>query len=292
MKISTDNQIRIALETIFPDQKAERIEFHSSSLFSLFRIRLSDGRNLAAKQIPNRKMAEAEESGLRILRSGGARVPDCYGLVHQKDFSFVFMDFIEEGRATESKEDIKTSLIALYSKSYEEFGFATDNFIGSLEQRNGFYSDFREFFWNARLAPQIQLGIRSGLLTQKDEYSCESLLDFAVEKWKLNAILPRLIHGDLWSGNILGTNGGKAYFVDPSVSYAHPEQDMGMLQLFGSPISLRDMEEILFETDIETNGNLKERIPFWQLYPLLVHLNIFGACYVGKVRQILSLYGY
>ena len=102
----------------------------------------------------------------------------------------------------------------------------------------------------------------------------------------MNSISPTLIHGDLWSGNVLFAD--KAYFVDPSISYAHPEQDLAMLELFGSQLSRMEVEDFLIE--LGCSNNFSERIPFWQIYPLLVHVNLFGGSYVNQFYQSVEFY--
>ncbi|BBI60331.1 hypothetical protein HSBAA_16370 [Vreelandella sulfidaeris] len=100
-----------------------------------------------------------------------------------------------------------------------------------------------------------------------------------LERW-LPDTPPSLLHGDLWSGNVLFTNKGPAV-IDPAVYRHYPEVDVAMLTLFGSP------GEAFF--DAYWNGNAPADWPrreaLFQLYPLLNHLLLFGAGYRSAVER-------
>jgi fructosamine-3-kinase len=96
---------------------------------------------------------------------------------------------------------------------------------------------------------------------------------------------PALLHGDLWSGNLLVRDGRLAAFIDPACYYGDAEVDLAMLDLFGSP----------GESFREAYGPLEpgwpERRAVYQLFPALVHLALFGSCYAGMVDRLLSRLG-
>ncbi len=278
------------LGILSPSKKAE-INFHSSSLFELYSVRLQDGSSLAVKIIPKKEMAEAEAEGLEQLCRLGVRVPECLGTVHLGKTSLLAMEFIETGSSAGFREDLIASLKNLYRTEIGSWGWKRDNFIGSLSQTNGWFSTFREFYWERRLKPQIELAQSRKLLTEKDFTTIHSVFDKFSEDWGLDRTQPRLVHGDLWSGNVLQGKNGYSYLIDPSVSYSHPEQDLAMLQLFGSPLNLEEMQDILSTSGINDPTNFKDRIQFWQLYPVLVHINLFGASYLTSLRHILRYYG-
>ncbi len=96
-----------------------------------------------------------------------------------------------------------------------------------------------------------------------------------------------LIHGDLWNGNFMIDKNGMPALIDPAVSYASREMDIAMMHLFGG------FDPILFETYNETYplvNNWRDRLPLWQLYYLLVHLNLFGSSYYSRVKDVVDRY--
>ncbi len=96
--------------------------------------------------------------------------------------------------------------------------------------------------------------------------------------------VPALIHGDLWSGNYLVDEVGNPVLIDPAVYYGHREMDLGMMHLFGGFAS--DMFDA-YHREFPLEKGWQERIPIHQLYPLLVHVNLFGRGYVGQVESAL-----
>ena len=101
---------------------------------------------------------------------------------------------------------------------------------------------------------------------------------FPVEK-------PSLIHGDLWSGNIMGGAGGQAYFYDPAIYYGHREMDLAMTHLFGGfPNEFYEA----YNSSYPLQPGFQERIDLYNLYPLLVHVNLFGGSYLEQALGILK----
>ena len=98
---------------------------------------------------------------------------------------------------------------------------------------------------------------------------------------------PSLLHGDLWSGNYIVGNDGRAWLIDPAVYVGHFEADLAMTELFGRFPS--DFYRAYSEKN-PIDGGYKDRRDLYNLYHLLNHLNLFGGSYLGAVRQILQKY--
>jgi fructosamine-3-kinase len=106
---------------------------------------------------------------------------------------------------------------------------------------------------------------------------------------KLDSLIPHevpaLIHGDLWSGNYLVGEDGLPVLIDPAVYYGHREMDLGMMKLFGG------FDQEVFDhyhANFPLENGWRDRIPLNQLYPLLVHVNLFGLGYVSQVSSALK----
>ncbi len=167
------------------------------------------------------------------------------------------------------------ALARLHEVRGERFGLERDNFMGAVPQDNRAASDatFGTFFRERRIAPLLshlprELGIRLEAM-----------------RWVLDESQPTLIHGDLWSGNVL--MGAEPVFIDPAVCFGHPEQDLAMTRLFGGfgdafYDAYREASGCVFDRDFE------DRIAQLTLYPLLVHVALFGGSYVADVRRIVT----
>ena len=73
--------------------------------------------------------------------------------------------------------------------------------------------------------------------------------------------------------------------VDPAVSYAHREMDLAMSRLFGG------FDRTFYRSYEESwplEPGFEQRLSVYQLYYLMVHVNLFGGGYVGSVRSVLQ----
>jgi len=232
-------------------------------------------------------MFESEAKGLNLLREARAiKIPQFIGCGTAGPHAFILMEWLETGTQKRSFwSDFGKNLATLHGLTQEFYGLDHANYIGSLPQRNTMHGSWDEFYFLERLEPQVKLAVDSGRLTRLQISHVGNL------KRRLPEILPKeipaLIHGDLWNGNFLVDSEGNAALVDPAVYYGHREMDLAMARLFGGfdPEFYRSYEE---EFPLETGFDA--RIEIHQLYPLLVHVNLFGGGYIQQVEQILRKY--
>jgi hypothetical protein len=231
------------------------------------------------------EMFIAEAKGLNALKSAGIlRVPEVIGHGKDQHHSFLLLEFIERGyRRQTFWEEFGEGLAALHRFSAQEFGFDEDNFIGSLPQSNNRHSTWADFYVHERLEPQIRMAIDAHKLSSADTQDFKSLYKL------LPSICPEeqasLLHGDLWSGNFMSGPDGEPVLIDPSVSYAHRELDLAMSRLFGG---FERPFYAAYEEHYPLAPGFEKRLPVYQLYYLLVHVNLFGGGYVRSVRNVLS----
>lgn len=234
------------------------------------------------------KMFEAEKDGLAAISEtkmmATPNVLCCEPLV---EGAFLLMEYIESKKA--SPKDMALlghHLATLHQHSESDsFGWIAANFIGSLPQNNSKTTDWPEFYVGKRLLPQLGLAKDNHLLTSK-EIPTEGRL-FKVCKKYLPNTRPSLLHGDLWKGNYLISKVGNPYLIDPSTYYGHQEVDIAMTRLFGGfdPAFYNAYSE-----HFQKNNEELARTHIYQLYYLLVHLNLFGSSYYGPVRSMLQRY--
>lgn len=233
------------------------------------------------------KMFLAEKEGLEsIAKTDTIKTPEVYFLDKYKGNSLLLMEFIETKNPTQKDfEQLGIQLAILHQNTTSEFGFNTDNFIGSIPQTNNRHKDWTQFYIQERLLPQLNLAKTKSLLSDKEIPSFDKL--HKVCKDLFSDVAPSLLHGDLWGGNYLIATDGTPYLIDPAVYYGHSEVDLAMSRLFGGfSTSFYDAYHRIIP---DTLGN-KERNDIYQLYYLLVHLNFFGKGYYGSVKKILDYY--
>lgn len=230
-------------------------------------------------------MFRREAQDLAILGAAGViRTPKVIGQGQSKrGDAFLILEFIDSGRQTPVFwERFGRNLAAMHAQTSAFFGFAHDNYIGRLPQSNRRCSTWAEFYASERLEPQMRLARQQGFLDKTAERQLDNLCA------RLNDLCPEeppaLTHGDLWSGNFLCNTLEEPVLIDPAAAYAHREMDLAMSRLFGGfdPRFYTAYEEV---SPLEPG--FEQRQTIYQLYYLLVHVNLFGASYEASVRRIL-----
>lgn len=256
-----------------------------------FELTLSDGRRVFAKcndRAPA-TMFEAEARGLSWLAQADAlKVPEVLAVSSGGAgvTGFLVLEWLEAGgRTSDFDERLGRGLAALHRHFAPSFGLAKDNFIGSLPQSNRPSDTWVEFFRERRLMAQLRLAERQGYANSK------LLSDFDLLFARLDDLvgpseLPARLHGDLWGGN-LHSHRGQPALIDPAVYGGHREMDLAMMRLFGG-FGPRVFGAYNEAYPLSTGH--RERVSLYQLYPLLVHTNLFGVGYLGQVVSALAHY--
>ena len=230
------------------------------------------------------QLFEKEKQGLELLSRSTFIVPKPIKTGSIDDAQFLIMDYIEQGSELDWAVFGK-KLAQLHQLEGKFFGLDHDNYIGSLEQVNLECGAWSEFYTNHRLIALTAKARDQGLFEKKHCNWVEKLCQRLDEL--IPACRPSLIHGDLWSGNLLIDTSGHPVLIDPAVYYGHPEMDWAMLSLFGSyPVEALDHYQNLHPLE----KGLNERIDIHQLYPLMVHLILFGKGYLNGVESTLKKY--
>ncbi|MFN3605159.1 MAG: fructosamine kinase family protein [Leptonema sp. (in: bacteria)] len=275
------------------DKKDVEVHFHSSNLFSLYKliskkpinIKNKSFYQMAIKVIDNFQMALLEFESLQLLYNFHVRVPFPIDVLRTNDMNLLIMEFIDKTSISlAAKKDLIVSLKKLYSHRSLNYGFDKDNFIGTLIQKNSEYNNFLDFWWASRIEPMLSIAIENQYFSVNEKNDLFKIIKKFLSDWNLEKDQPRAIHGDLWSGNILFSN-EFAYLIDPSFAYSHPVQDFAMLELFGSPLNFSDYLDIANYCNFSIKP---EMIEFFQIYPLLVHVNIFGITYKREVLKFIQ----
>jgi protein-ribulosamine 3-kinase len=257
------------------------------SINAAFRIKTADQTFFLkyndTKKFPG--MFEAEAKGLQTLqRTNTFMVPDVIATGEEGGKSFLLLNWIENGeRKKLFAQDFGKRLARLHRNSSSDFGLGYNNFIGSLPQSNLQHKSWIEFFIAERLEKQLasakDSGIIDGFTSKQFEKLYIRLPEFIPEE------PPALIHGDLWNGNYMVAPDGSACLVDPAIYFGHREMDLAMSRLFGGfPEEFYDA----YHESFPLQPGFDNRFEIHNLYPLLVHVNLFGGGYLQQVKSILS----
>ncbi|MGI9544357.1 MAG: fructosamine kinase family protein [Cyclobacteriaceae bacterium] len=232
-------------------------------------------------------MFKTEYKGLKLLsETSTLEIPDPIGFGTFKDHSYLVLSFVEAGsRHGDYWEDFGQRLAALHAIKASAYGLDFDNYIGRLPQKNRWLDNWLDFFVENRIKPQIKMAIDS----QRFDVSITKVFEklrLRLKDWFPDEP-PSLLHGDLWSGNVMVGNEGWVCLVDPAVYYGHREMELAFTQLFGGfdPLFYKAYEEAA-----PLAPKFEQRVDLYNLYPLLVHVNLFGGGYIGSVKQILKRY--
>lgn len=228
----------------------------------------------------------SELEGLKALSYNDVRIPQIKAHIEMPALSAIVLEWISSIPISSSnlgQISLSEQLVSLHRSTKNQYGASKDNYIGSLHQTNKWYDNFIEYYFESRLLPQFKIAFDNEYIQDRkviDSLSKRIANIIPIEK-------PTLIHGDLWSGNYMISKNNMAYLIDPSVSYGHREMDIAMLHLFGQ---VPDEVMRIYNNEIPLSKGWIDRMDIFQLYYLLVHLNIFGKSYLSQVQSIIERY--
>lgn len=232
-------------------------------------------------------MFDKEARGLGLLKENSAvTIPEVLGVGQIGDKSYLLVEYINGyGSASDYWEDFAKKLADMHRTTAPYYGLDFDNYIGRLPQSNDQYENWIDFFIERRLEVQVTLALYNDLIDKK-------LVDrFRAFYKKLPDLLPvdqpALIHGDLWAGNVIADADGKVSLIDPAVYYANREIELAFTQMFGG--FAKTFYDTYFEA-FPVEPGFDERVSIYNLYPLMVHVNLFGTSYLSGVKSVLKRY--
>jgi fructosamine-3-kinase len=270
-----------------PAGAGQAVRVGGGDINEAWRVRLADGRLAFVKTRPDAGEGEYEREAhaLRWLAQPGAlQVPE----VLEVGPDHLALAWVEHGSLSEAgAQDLGRGLARLHAAGAPAFGdpglgeAGAPSVVGSLQLPNDPAPDWPSFYAQRRLAPALAAALERGGISASGaaavETVCERVADLCGP-----AEPPARLHGDLWSGNVLADTQGRPWLIDPTAYGGHREVDLAMLRLFGAP-SPRIFEA--YEEISPLADGWPDRVPLYQLLPLLVHAALFGGSYGAAAQR-------
>jgi protein-ribulosamine 3-kinase len=289
------HNVIIILTTVLGTPPQAITPLGSSFAGRLYRVRSAAGEfalKWAEQPVPG--VVAAEARGLALLAATHTvRVPQVYAMHDpsvegESGAAYLLIEWLDGAGARPDMATLGTTLAALHRHSAEAYGLDHANYLGATRQPNAPHTDWPTFFCTQRLEPQIALAERNGLLPATRRRALERVLARLDDLLAGVARRPALIHGDLWSGNVLAASDSTPAMIDPAVYYADREAEIAYTELFGG-FGARFYTAYNEAWPLEPN--YRERRDLYNLYHLLNHLNLFGESYGAQVDAIARRYG-
>jgi fructosamine-3-kinase len=283
--------VRQKLHAIFGVDAKDMRRLPGGSIAEVYGVTLADGQRMAVKVADASNSTSTLMIEAEMLTYLAAHSPLPLPDVLHSEPSLLVLSWLDGDSQMSAavQRDAADHIAALHQVRGSSFGFASDTVIGPLPQPNPQSDTWLPFFRDHRLLYMARLASESHQLPD-DLYAQLEQLASRLDRWLTEPDFPALLHGDLWTTNMLAKDGRITGFLDPAIYYGHPEMDLAYSTLFGT------FGQPFFERYAELNpawdqrGFFAQRRDLYNLWPLLVHVRLFGGGYVRSVREIVSRY--
>ncbi len=276
------------LETLLHTPVRRLAPLSGGCVGEVYRADLADGRRVVVKVDSSASpVLDKEAWMLDYLARHAPHLPVPQVLHHEPDL--LIMSFLPGQSRLDTASEIHAAdlLAQLHAITAPAYGLETDTLIGGLHQPNPWTETWLDFFRDQRLRFMARVAYDAGRLPLELLKRID-ILAARLDAWLDAPPRPSLIHGDIWSGNVLAHQGRITGFLDPAIYYADPEMELAFITLFhtfGDPFFTRYAQQARIRP-----GFWEIRRDLYNLYPLLVHVRLFGHSYVSSVQRILDRY--
>ncbi|MCS4487104.1 fructosamine kinase family protein [Staphylococcus americanisciuri] len=225
----------------------------------------------------------AEIAGLKAFEKEGITAPKVIANGCIDGDAYLLLTYLEEG-ASGSQQALGQLVAKLHQVKNPngQFGFSLPYKGSAISFDNQWQNSWHDLFLHQRVNPLVQRIEAEGLWTAYDSERFQRVYDIMICVLQVHESEPSLLHGDLWAGNYMFLTDGTPALFDPSPLYGDREFDLGATKVFGGFSS--DFYEAYHQTYPLKDG-AHDRIQFYELYLLLVHLVKFGTMYLSAVRE-------
>ncbi|MDQ2091324.1 fructosamine kinase family protein [Marimonas arenosa] len=246
------------------------VPLHGGDLSDVLRLTFSDGSTAIVKSGP---APEIEASMLRAIRNSGASAPKVLACNKK---ALVMQDLPETGGLSDQAwGDLGSQLRCLHATTGRRYGWEVDYAFGQVSIRNRWHDDWPAFWAENRLLADLA-ELPRRLHTPLEQIATA-----------LPGLLPAsppasLLHGDLWTGNVMADGPRLSALIDPACYFGHGEVDLAMLELFGQPAPA------FWRQYGPPRDGWPIRRAVYQLWPAIVHLRLFGLSYLSLAERLIA----
>lgn len=274
------------------DEKVSIIDVQSlsgGSINTAVKIKTNCGDFFAKYNVAKTRkdMFKLEAQNLALLaETRTVKTPNVIANFESEGMEYLVLDYIDSGTPHyDFWSDLGFGLAHLHKTHQDYFGLDFDNYIGSVPQSNKKSDKWTDFFIESRLEPMLKMAV------DNERTDPDMITRFERLFQKLPEIFPSeessLLHGDLWSGNCMSDENGDPIVYDPATYYGNREMDIAMTKLFGG---FEDEFYSAYNEEFPLQPEWEHRVQICNLYPLMVHVNLFGGAYIQAVKNTVNNY--
>lgn len=233
----------------------------------------------------NEAFFASEIAGLHAFEASGIRAPKVIASGTIENDAYLVLEYLEEGQGSQRELG---KLVARLHKQHQangQFGFHLPHHGAAISFDNQWTSSWSKLFVERRLDGLCDALVTKGRWTPKEVKQYEAVRHHIQTKLAEHKCEASLLHGDLWSGNFMFLTDGSPALFDPSPFYGDREFDIGITTVFGG---FNQEFYDAYQAAYPLESGWQERIKYYRLYLLMVHLDKFGTTYALSVERELA----
>lgn len=259
--------------------------FTKGQIGDIYKVKTSE-KSYMLKTSTTSSRLKIEANMLEDINKYDIGVPEVYDVSERH----LLMEYIEERNQNKSADEIAAAKILsdLHAVTNESrmYGYYYDTTIGPFYQKNEQTQyNWALFLGQMRILPMAQICYDKGQISKNVMDSLERICHDMYKRIDMSAITPSLLHGDIWSGNILFNRNG-ATLIDPAISFGDKEMELAFIMMFDT------FGETFFDNYTKVHPLSADfyevKVPLYQIYPTLVHVALYGSSYVNNLENLLK----